>query len=619
MSDEDNIEEFIDYTKRNSPRQPIGFWTLNWADHLKNRINLQSKHYPNEFAEQARKQEEFGKRHNKSFEEEITDYEQKDYNSFLHNLSKEKLSVINQYFQISDTYQQKLDSHQKAQIEKIVFELFSQYTPSSISIEYYDDKDNPIRYDALLMYYENAIAIAIEYNLNVNEYRQKIIDFLPFCYKDQQAVILGFLGYVDVKEWVKLKEWYLAKQDHLFYEQTIGNFLQHLHPYYEDKKELIIFLSNQAIKNDRLSYYMVENILRIFEELGRWHYIKEVFTYFKNVQVFEHEGTHKFTREYEIALEANQLLVIREEKDAVEWRIQQFKKAIYELELNPRNSSRWVKPIEDVPEVLFNISDIRFKDDMLNLLEHSFEVLLKKNTYQDYSKKVWRIVIAYFKKQKNKEDLEKYLKDIEKVASQEKFNSMIHMFRPYQESLKQEYLTYLSSTQVFSESMSIFQNLENVKSKILKPNKVKAFISYSHREKDKALKEKILSNFGSLQRKFEFEIWDDSQIKAGQEWKKEIIDNLNDADIIFLFISSDFINSNFIWEEELSRAIERHEAGTATVIPIILRPCLWQEFDFSKLQVLPSAAKPVTKWEDEDDAMLDIVQGVKEILEDRLK
>jgi hypothetical protein len=48
----------------------------------------------------------------------------------------------------------------------------------------------------------------------------------------------------------------------------------------------------------------------------------------------------------------------------------------------------------------------------------------------------------------------------------------------------------------------------------------------------------------------------------------------------------------------MKRAIECHNEGTARVIPIILRPCDWQDSPFSKLQVLLKEGKPVTLWVD---------------------
>jgi hypothetical protein len=60
-----------------------------------------------------------------------------------------------------------------------------------------------------------------------------------------------------------------------------------------------------------------------------------------------------------------------------------------------------------------------------------------------------------------------------------------------------------------------------------------------------------------------------------------------------LLVSLDFLNSEYCFGKEMQHALERHEAGTCRVIPIILRPTYWQGSPFSKLQMLPTDAKPI--------------------------
>jgi len=80
-----------------------------------------------------------------------------------------------------------------------------------------------------------------------------------------------------------------------------------------------------------------------------------------------------------------------------------------------------------------------------------------------------------------------------------------------------------------------------------------------------------------------------------------------------LLISPDFIASEYCMSVELSIALEMHSSGTATLIPTVLRPSDWHDEAFGKLLALPKNGKPVTKWGDQDEAFLDIVQGVKNV------
>lgn len=111
--------------------------------------------------------------------------------------------------------------------------------------------------------------------------------------------------------------------------------------------------------------------------------------------------------------------------------------------------------------------------------------------------------------------------------------------------------------------------------------------------------------------------WHDRKIGAGKDWEQEINTNLDAADIILLLVSAEFMASEYCWGKEVKRAMERHEANQACVIPVILRPVDWQDAPFAKLQAFPTNAKPVTEWENQDAAFVSVVKGIREAV-DRL-
>ena len=141
---------------------------------------------------------------------------------------------------------------------------------------------------------------------------------------------------------------------------------------------------------------------------------------------------------------------------------------------------------------------------------------------------------------------------------------------------------------------------------------VTVFFSYSH--KDKALRDELARHLRPLKISGIITDWHDGEIVPGDEWDREIQKNLNLAQIILLLVSSDFIGSRYCQEIEISRAIERHRAGEARVIPIILRRCLWELTPFGELQALPRHGKPVTDtiaWPTRDDAFHNIAKGIQ--------
>ncbi|MBW4577998.1 MAG: toll/interleukin-1 receptor domain-containing protein [Tildeniella nuda ZEHNDER 1965/U140] len=142
---------------------------------------------------------------------------------------------------------------------------------------------------------------------------------------------------------------------------------------------------------------------------------------------------------------------------------------------------------------------------------------------------------------------------------------------------------------------------------------IEVFFSYSHR--DETLRDELAKHLSILKRQGVITAWHDRQITAGSEWAGAIDDHLNSARVILLLISADFLASDYCWDIELRRAIERHEAGDACVIPIILKPVDWSGAPFSKLQALPKNAQPVTTWSNPDEAFLDVAKGIRKAVE----
>lgn len=146
---------------------------------------------------------------------------------------------------------------------------------------------------------------------------------------------------------------------------------------------------------------------------------------------------------------------------------------------------------------------------------------------------------------------------------------------------------------------------------------VKIFISYA--QEDEELLNRLKTHLMPLKRQGIIDIWYDRNISAGTEWKKEISEQLNAAQIILLLISPDFMASDYLYGTEVSGAMERHERDDARVIPVLLRSSYWKIEQFNRLKALPIAAKleakPVisSRWHDIDEALVNVVEGIHEV------
>src|SRR6266581_9706779 len=143
---------------------------------------------------------------------------------------------------------------------------------------------------------------------------------------------------------------------------------------------------------------------------------------------------------------------------------------------------------------------------------------------------------------------------------------------------------------------------------------IEIFISYAH--EDHAFLEELEKHLANLKRQDIISSWYDGDITPGAEWEPQIMERLTSAQLILRLISVDFIHSDFCYSIEMTQAIDRHNAGEARVIPILLRPTDWQGAPFDKLKMLPTDAKAVTRWRRRDDAFTDIVQGIRASIND---
>ena len=147
---------------------------------------------------------------------------------------------------------------------------------------------------------------------------------------------------------------------------------------------------------------------------------------------------------------------------------------------------------------------------------------------------------------------------------------------------------------------------------------VELFYSYAH--SDAPLCIELQKHLTALKRSGLIREWYDRQIDPGEEWSAQIHEAMERAGMILLLVSADFLASKYISEIELPFAIRRHEAGLAKVVPVLLRPVEYRDSPFAKLQMLPSEARAVTSWPNQDEAFADIAGRLRELIYcDRLR
>ncbi len=155
--------------------------------------------------------------------------------------------------------------------------------------------------------------------------------------------------------------------------------------------------------------------------------------------------------------------------------------------------------------------------------------------------------------------------------------------------------------------MSVMQESE-------KAQPITLFYSYAHN--DELLRNELDKHLSLLRKRGLIAPWHDRNINAGTEWAEQIDIYLNAAHIILLLISSDFLASDYCYSIEMTHALTRHKEEKARVIPILLRPVMWEDAPFAYLAVLPQDAKPVTTWPNQDLAFVNIALQIRKVVKE---
>jgi len=138
------------------------------------------------------------------------------------------------------------------------------------------------------------------------------------------------------------------------------------------------------------------------------------------------------------------------------------------------------------------------------------------------------------------------------------------------------------------------------------------FYSYSHANED--LRRRLDIHLSGLKRSGLISAWHDRMLLPGDSLE-EITQWIEKADIILFLVSPDFLESPFIQENEVKRAMERHRNGEARVIPVILETVDLRGAPFEQLVRLPTGGKAVTDWPNRENALADIAQGIRRVVE----
>jgi len=149
-----------------------------------------------------------------------------------------------------------------------------------------------------------------------------------------------------------------------------------------------------------------------------------------------------------------------------------------------------------------------------------------------------------------------------------------------------------------------------VKAKSVRKKKI--YVTYSH--SDRRWLEELLTHLAPL--KVTADVWSDTRIDAGTDWRAQIEEAIATADVVILLVSAEFLSSDFLTEVELPSILSAAQMRGTLVLPILISPCVWEQTPLSEFQFLNPPSKPLSSLslDARDRAYVDIVRRLGSIL-----
>lgn len=163
------------------------------------------------------------------------------------------------------------------------------------------------------------------------------------------------------------------------------------------------------------------------------------------------------------------------------------------------------------------------------------------------------------------------------------------------------------------KELPIDQTVGQMETMVASANPISIFIAYA--PNDAELCDNLKNQLTTLIYQHRLRIWYDHDISPGKERMKIMEERLNASHMIILLVSAYFLGSEY-HHRQMQLALELHRAGTKRIIPILLRPSDWEKTPLGELQALPKDNRPVTTWRDMDEALVNIVKGIRLAVEE---
>lgn len=339
-----------------------------------------------------------------------------------------------------------LQDADKARLEELITEsILTFHDPKDFKIVH---ENGRFSYGYEIPVFNNCIEIAHEFKIDISQYRQKILNFIPFAYNDGIDTVFKLIINPTKQELQNVVDLYQQKED-----------------------DLKLFMPSNLI--DIVKRYKIQAAIPLLEFFINTEYISLsnkqealfVLSNFKDKAYFA--GIFDTNAELKLKEAANEIL-IRNFKDdeAIDWRFNELKNGsfedrrisgVYSVDQNTIELSdkRFAKP-------LMELKDIKYKEKFLKLLEESFEIRKQGENYYSYTSYLWEIAIEYFGNLKETRNLN-ILRDVEKFMEKHSAEEGINWLKHLYQKLKSDYALYIGKPQNIAECIKQYNFFQQIR------------------------------------------------------------------------------------------------------------------------------------------------------------
>lgn len=398
------------------------------------------------------------------------------YEDFLHSLEPEKDKYLTNVFKLfmndKDTIEELAKPEEIKRFKYLLKDMvLDSFDPAEIRVNINnrssDGSNTNYTITSYAGYYCEAIAAAIEVygkDFILQNYRQKLVSFLPFAYYEDRKMILDLVGELTDQEIVDLNKKYSSKKNDSRYFMT-DSFFYILDR--QNKKENITLIVLPTIKSlitdEKLRPYEREEAMGIYGKLitranlSESRYLQRLFNRYK-----DSNEKHLVA----LAEGANGLLItVFQNRKATLWRFKEIENraAPFIMATDFHDVGALEHELHDKPfgRPLTTL-DHTYVGRFIQLLDRSLDILaIDKDKYMNYASYIWTLSYEYFENLSKSKDLDPLNKLERWYKSNGKKVEGANWFEHKLEQLRKSYATEFNRINDFEQAQKELLELKN--------------------------------------------------------------------------------------------------------------------------------------------------------------